>query len=90
MVQTKQTQYKDLLKEGQNNIYSVVNNHVPLNIIKSKNKGRTWHYGYNDKYDMVVISKNGQIGQIVNISGLLIALPAVPDDVYKRNHIKSE
>jgi len=79
-----------LLKEGQNSIYSVVENHVPLTVIKSKNKGRTWHYGYNDKYDMVVISKNGQIGQIVNISGLLIALPAVPDDVYKRNHIKSE
>ncbi len=79
-----------MLKEGQNSIYSVVENHVPLSIIKNKNKGRTWHYGYNDKYDMVVISKTGQIGQIVNISGLLIALPAVPDDVYKRNHIKSE
>ena len=90
MVQTKQTQYKDLLNEGQNNIYSVVENHISLSIIKNKNKGRTWHYGYNDKYDMVVISKNGQIGQIVNISGLLIALPPTPDDCYKRHHIKSE
>lgn len=39
---------------------------------------------------MVVISKNGQIGEIVNISGLLIALPPTPDDCYKRHTTKSE
>ena len=39
---------------------------------------------------MVVISKNGQIGEIVNISGLTIALPPAPDDCYKRHTTKSE
>ena len=39
---------------------------------------------------MVVISKNGQIGEIVNISGLTIALPLAPDDCYKRHTTKSE
>ena len=78
-------------KEDQDNlICKVLENHVPLSIIKNKNKGRTWHYGYNDKYGMVVISKTGQIGQIVEISGLVIALPAVPDEVYKRHHLKVE
>ena len=79
-----------MLNEGQNNIYTVLKDYVPLTIIKNKNKGRTWYYGYNDKYDMVVISKNGQIGEIVNISGLTIALPLAPDDCHKRHHIKSE
>ena len=76
--------------EGQNNIYRVLKDHVPSNIIKNKNKGRTWHYGYNDTYDMVVISKTGQIGEIVNISGLTIALPAVTEDCYQRHTTKSE
>ncbi|UCD07186.1 MAG: hypothetical protein JSW41_05170 [Candidatus Aenigmatarchaeota archaeon] len=32
-------------------------------------------YGYNEKYDLIVISKTGQIGEIVNIYGLVVALP---------------
>ena len=39
---------------------------------------------------MVVISKTGQIGEIVNISGLTIALPAVSEDCYQRHTTKSE
>jgi hypothetical protein len=50
-----------------------------------KNTARTWIYGYDEKYDMVVISKTGQIGDIVRISGLVIALPAVPDQIYQRD-----
>jgi len=34
---------------------------------------------------MVVISKTGQIGEIISIQGLTIALPAVPKEVYKRS-----
>ena len=33
----------------------------------TKNKARTWLYGYNRKYDFVVISKTGQIGDIYRI-----------------------
>jgi hypothetical protein len=68
-----------LQREGLNNtIYSVVHDYVPANELAKKNKARTWVYGYNDKYDLVVISKTGQIGQIINISGLFIALPEEP------------
>jgi len=46
-------------------------------------------YGYNEKYDMVVISKTGKVGQIINISGLNIALPLNTEEV-KRKAKRSE
>jgi hypothetical protein len=68
----------------------VVKDHIPLAVITKKNKVRSWLYGYNDQYDVVVISKTGQIGEIINISGLNIALPAAPEKCYKRHDNPSE
>jgi hypothetical protein len=51
---------------------------------------RSWLYGYNDQYDVVVISKTGQIGQIVEIAGLIIALPLAPDKCLQRHSAKAE
>ena len=51
---------------------------------------RSWLYGYNDQYDVVVISKTGQIGEIVEISGLKIALPLTPEKCLQRHNSKSE
>lgn len=59
--------------------------YIPKNVIAKKNSARTWQYGYNDTYDMVVISKTGQVGEIVNISGLVIALPLAPKECYQRH-----
>ena len=28
------------------------------------NKHKKWEYGYNEEYDIVVISKTGQIGEV--------------------------
>ena len=77
-------------KDGQNNLYSIQKDFVSPSILSNKNRARSWIYGYDDKYDIVVISKNGQVGQIVNISGLNIGLPPVPEKVYKRSDKKSE
>lgn len=74
--------------EDQNSIYRIVQDHIPKSVIVVKNKSKTWEYGYNEKYDMVVISKDGTIGDIYNISGLLVALPSTPEDVYKRDSKK--
>jgi hypothetical protein len=79
-----------LRKDVQNNLYSIQKDFVSPSILSNKNRARSWIYGYDDKYDIVVISKNGQVGQIVNISGLNIGLPPVPDKVYKRSDKKSE
>jgi len=53
-----------------------------------KNKAKSWAYGYDEKHDLVVISKDGTIGDIYEINGLNIALPSVPKEVYKRDEKK--
>jgi hypothetical protein len=48
-------------------------------------------YGYNEQYDMVVISRTGEIGDIINISGLHVALPKAPKDCFSRsNNIRDQ
>ena len=66
-------------------LYRIVKDHVPQNAISKKNSGRSWLYGYNEQYDMVVISRTGQIGEIVNIQGLNVALPLAPKECYRRS-----
>jgi hypothetical protein len=72
-----------LQREGQNNLYSVLKDYIPSKVVKNKNRVKSWTYGYNDKYDAVVISKSGQIGDVVSINGLRIALPITPDKTSK-------
>jgi len=79
-----------LQNEGQNNIYTIAHDYVPANAITKKNGNKSWIYGYNDQYDMVIISKTGQIGDIVNISGIYIALPLAPKKCFQRSATKSE
>lgn len=55
---------------------------LPPPIFKGKKR---WEYGYNSDYDMVVISKDGTIGDVYEVSGLKIALPATPDSCYERS-----
>jgi len=89
MVRVRLIQNKDLQKDGQDNLYRVIENYIPTKTVAKKNAAEEWKYGYNEDYDMVVISKNGSIGQVINISGLNIALPAKPLACYKR-HDKPE
>ncbi len=76
--------------QDQNRLYVELKNIVPKNVLTTKNKARTWTYGYNEKYNFVVVSKTGQIDQIINISGLNVALPKAPKDIYKRSKKKEE
>lgn len=68
-------------KEQKNKLYTELKNFIPKSVLASKNRAKTWLYGYNHKYDVVVISKSGQIGDVINISGLNIALPPTPDNL---------
>jgi hypothetical protein len=86
----EQTQNKDLQNEGQNSIYRVVKDYVSKVALSNKNNVRSWKYGYNEQYDMVIISKTGQIGDIINISGLHIALPLAPKECLQRHTKSSE
>ena len=63
-----------------------LSNIIPASVLKSKK----FQYGYDEKYDIVVISRDGTIGQILNINGLKVALPATPKEIHKRSSRKAE
>jgi hypothetical protein len=46
------------------------------------NRGKKWKYGYNKENDIVVISKNGTVGEVIEVQGLRIALPKMPANVH--------
>jgi hypothetical protein len=77
-------------EEVNNSIYRVVHDYIPSSVLSKKNAARSWQYGYNDKYDMVVVSKTGQVGEVIDVSGLLIALPLAPKECLQRHQSKSE
>ena len=51
--------------------------------ITRMNRGKKWNYGYNKEHDIIVISKTGKIGEILEIQNLKIALPSLPVQVHK-------
>jgi len=54
---------------------------IKENIIKKNNRYKKWEYGYNKEYDVVVISKDGTIGEVIELQNLCIALPSVSKDI---------
>ena len=46
------------------------------------NKSKKWKYGYNKEHDIIVISKTGKVGQVVEIQNLRIGLPPEPKSVH--------
>jgi len=44
---------------------------VKKTTISRLNKGKKWKYGYDKEQDIIVISKTGQIGEILEIENLL-------------------
>ena len=50
--------------------------------ISRLNKSKKWDYGYNKEHDIIVISKTGKIGQVVEIQNLRIGLPLEPKRVH--------
>ena len=76
-------------KEGQNkSLYRELENYIPKGVVTNKNKHRSWVYGYNKKYDVIIISKTGQIEKVIEISGLKIALPKKPKECLQRHSTK--
>lgn len=61
-------------------LVKILKDHVKAKVLKNKNRYKKWEYGYNEEYDMVVISKTGEIGDVYEIQNLKIALPK-PEDV---------
>jgi len=68
----------------------MVVNHIDKKVIDKLNKDKAWKYGYNPEHDVVVIGKTGQIGEVVEIQNLKIALPLQPQNVYQRSEKVNE
>ena len=67
-------------------LYHIVDDVVPAKILAKRNKKKDWAYGYNPEYDIVIVSKDGTLGEIYSIQNLLVGLPAQPEKIdYKYN-----
>ena len=71
-------------------LYRVVNNHIKPKLLSKNNRYNKWQYGYDREHDVVIISKTGKIGDIIEIQGLKIALPKQPKEITKFNSDKWE
>ena len=56
-------------------LVTVLTNYIKPKTVKQMNRYKKWEYGYNEDYDVVVISKTGEIGEVYEIQNLKIALP---------------
>lgn len=70
-------------------LFKVLDGHIKESTINKLNKTKKWEYGYNKDHDVIVISKTGKIGEIIEIQNLKIALPLI-EDAYKRSNKKEE
>mgnify|MGYP003114613142 FL=1 len=64
--------------QDQNKIFRVLKDYIPKGVLSNKNRAKTWQYGYNEKYDVIVISRDGTVGQVYEVSNVKIALPKAP------------
>ena len=70
-------------------LWKEVKDIVNPKILSKQNRLKKWEYGYNADYDIVVISRSGKIGQIIEIQNLRIALPE-EHECFKRSEDKKE
>jgi hypothetical protein len=77
---------EELRSEMENKLYSILTNYVQRQAVVAKNKNKSWTYGYHPEYDLVVISKDGTIGDVYEINGLRIAIPATPKELENTNN----
>ena len=63
---------------------------VPKKVLDKKNREQSWEYGYNKEYDVVVVSKDGTLGEVYEVQNLKIGLPLQPKKVFSRSNVKSE
>jgi len=65
----------------QQTLYKIIEP-IKRTTITRMNRGKKWKYGYNKEHDIIVISKTGKIGQILEIQNLRIGLPLEPKRVH--------
>jgi len=71
-------------------LVKTLDDYIKPSVIKKNNRHKKWSYGYNADHDIVIISKDGTLGEVVQIQNLVIGLPSEPEKVYKRSNKKAE
>ena len=71
-------------------LVKTVKDHIKPSILKRNNRYKKWERGYNADHDIVIISGDGTIGEIIEIQNLKIALPKAPKEVHKCSDVKEE
>lgn len=56
----------------------IIENPVPKKTRLKLNKEREWKAKYYEEYDLVVISKDGTLGDVYEINGIKIGFPVPP------------
>lgn len=56
---------------------------------KNRNEVRSWKYGYDASIDVIIISKDGTLGEIYYMNGLKVGLPEKPNDKDFSNYQKT-
>lgn len=72
---------RDELKVSDMALYEIAPNYIDPKTKSQRNRLKKWEYGYNADHDVVVISKDGTIGDVYHINGVFIALPSTPSKV---------
>ena len=88
--QIKDSKASQKREEESLDLIKTIENPVPEKTLSKGNKNKDWKYGYNSDYDIVIISKDGTLGDVVEIQNLKIGLPLQPKKVYQRSNVQSE
>ena len=70
-------------------LHKVLTNIIPEKILAKKNEKKQWEYGWDPEYDMVVISRDGTIGDIYEIANLRVAIRLINGSllIYPKNYL---
>jgi len=71
-------------------LVKTLDNYIKPSVIKKNNRHKKWNYGYNADHDIVIISKDGTLGDVIQIQNLVIGLPLEPENIYERSRKKQE
>ena len=63
-------------------LVKTIQDHIKPKVLKRNNRYKKWEYGYDVEHDIVIISRDGTIGEIVEIQNLKIALPEQPENIF--------
>ena len=64
-------------------LVKILTDHIKPAIVKKNNRYKKWKYGYDAEHDIVIISKDGTLGEVIEIQDLVIGLPQSPENVYE-------